>query len=224
MNGFDSDHSIDRENYFSQNEVAQILGEQLKRTGRGTTRPSYGHELNYALMSFAFITGARASEICSVTVGQLQKAMKTGELKIIGKGAMNTKNKNKIKKFSRNLIVPNDLRNILMNFVNLRNQYVSEKSGDFLFIGHKGNPITRYTLYHKFKTCCRQAGVEEKKLHSTRHTAGMLGYAHTKDVLAVKKLLGHKSISSTMVYVKASDESVKALSDQLAFSLNINQH
>jgi len=44
------------------------------------------------------------------------------------------------------------------------------------------------------------------RFHSLRHTFAMRVYARTKDLLLVKKLLGHRSINSTLVYAEALDE------------------
>lgn len=215
MSPFENNATLGRESYFLEEEVSKILDEQLKRCKRGTTRNSYNRELNYAIISFAFITGARASEICSVTVTQAKKAMTTGEIKIIGKGGMNTKDRTKRRKFTRNLTVPTQLQNVIAHFLSLREGHETKKSNDMLFIGYNGNPLTRFTLWSRFQTACRQAGVEEKKLHSTRHSAGMMGYGKTKDIMATKELLGHRTLSSTMVYVRATDDSVRQLSSQL---------
>ena len=37
--------------------------------------------------------------------------------------------------------------------------------------------------------------------HCLRHTVGVLLYSSSKDILAVKTILGHKSIDSTMIYM-----------------------
>lgn len=42
----------------------------------------------------------------------------------------------------------------------------------------------------------------KKKLHSLRHTFAVNIYSQTKDLLLVQTALGHRAISSTMVYAK----------------------
>lgn len=41
----------------------------------------------------------------------------------------------------------------------------------------------------------------KKKLHSLRHTFGVEMYKKTKDIKMVQKLMGHRSIRNTMIYV-----------------------
>ena len=71
-------------------------------------------------------------------------------------------------------------------------------------------PITRFRLFHiwhKWRPC-------KKKLHSLRHTCAVNLYRKTKDIKLVQKVLGHKSISNTMIYmdfVYSQDELRKAL-------------
>jgi integrase len=219
MSPYEANGSIDSESYFKADEMAALLKEQIRRCKRGTKRPSYNHELNYAVMSFAFQTGARASEICTVTLPQAVKSLSTGQIRIVGKGGMSSRDRVKRRRYTRNLIISPQLQTILANYIRERETHENDKSTSMLFIGHAGNPINRYTLWHRFQTCCRQAGIEERKLHSTRHTAGMLGYGATKDVIATKALLGHRNIASTMVYVVATDDSLTNLANQIGNSI-----
>lgn len=54
----------------------------------------------------------------------------------------------------------------------------------------------------------------KKHLHSLRHTLGIEMYQKTKDIRLVQKILGHRSISNTMIYLDfayTQDEFRKAL-------------
>jgi integrase len=53
------------------------------------------------------------------------------------------------------------------------------------------------------------------RFHACRHTFAMRAYAATKDLLLVKKLLGHRWITSTQVYAEALDE----MPDELLVSI-----
>lgn len=44
------------------------------------------------------------------------------------------------------------------------------------------------------------------RFHALRHTFAMRLYARTKDLLLVRKMLGHRSITSTLVYADALDD------------------
>ncbi len=47
-----------------------------------------------------------------------------------------------------------------------------------------------------------------------RHWKGTTGYHQTKDILHVKKILGHKCIQSTMIYINLEVALFKPVSDE----------
>jgi integrase len=55
---------------------------------------------------------------------------------------------------------------------------------------------------------CRKVTLEtfgvEMRFHALRHTFAMRLYAETKDILLVRKLLGHRSVTSTQVYADST--------------------
>lgn len=58
-------------------------------------------------------------------------------------------------------------------------------------------PISRFQLmriWGKYKPCV------SKTLHSLRHTAAIRLYQQTKDIHVVQNVLGHKQLSSTLIY------------------------
>ncbi len=67
--------------------------------------------------------------------------------------------------------------------------------------------VTLFRIWHWWRPC-------EKPLHSLRHTCAVNLYKRTRDIKLVQKVLGHKSISNTMIYtdfVYSHDELRKAL-------------
>lgn len=61
-----------------------------------------------------------------------------------------------------------------------------------------------YTQFERFaKSLTERVLGEGLKFHALRHTFATRVYAETGDVLLCKKLMGHRSINSTMVYVEA---------------------
>jgi integrase/recombinase XerD len=69
------------------------------------------------------------------------------------------------------------------------------------------------------KTITRADNSRPKKFHALRHTFGVELYRATKDIMLVKKAMGHKALTSTLVYVECvnyadqMDVSYKALDD-----------
>jgi integrase/recombinase XerC len=71
-------------------------------------------------------------------------------------------------------------------------KYIKTLSSEVIF------PISYQRLvqvWHLYRPC-------KKKFHSLRHTCAILLYRKTKDINLVKYVLGHKSLSSTTVYLE----------------------
>ena len=69
--------------------------------------------------------------------------------------------------------------------------------------------ISYRSLYRRIKRIARDAGIEHLTPHVLRHTFGSYLYATERDISAVGKQLGHKSLSSTQIYVGVVDDSVR---------------
>ena len=62
------------------------------------------------------------------------------------------------------------------------------------------------------KSTLEKAGLSDRALstHKLRHTAATLMYQHGEvDVLAIKEILGHESLSTTQIYTHVVNEQLK---------------
>ncbi len=62
---------------------------------------------------------------------------------------------------------------------------------------------------HKFNDLMKRINLTAFKLHSLRHTFATRLVAAGVDILAVKELLGHQDIRTSMVYAKADTETLR---------------
>ena len=78
---------------------------------------------------------------------------------------------------------------------------------DYIFTSRKGGRIHRSQFFRIFQDCAKSAGLPPAKRHPhvLKHTLGTHLVAGNVNLAVVKQALGHKSISSTMVYVTVSD-------------------
>jgi len=53
--------------------------------------------------------------------------------------------------------------------------------------------------------------------HQLRHSFATRGYAVTRDIMAVSKLLGHRDVKTTQVYVRVDDERLRATVDAITY-------
>jgi integrase len=57
-----------------------------------------------------------------------------------------------------------------------------------------------------WKTACKKAGITNLRFHDLRHTFGTRAIDNGAPLSAVQKVMGHKTIQTTMQYVHATDE------------------
>jgi integrase/recombinase XerC len=82
---------------------------------------------------------------------------------------------------------------------------------DALFLTDSVQPVQGYALNGIFKQYCRQAGVEKPGLtvRHLRHTCLTLLMQEGADLLALKKLAGHRRVSTTQVYLHVTQRQLR---------------
>ena len=86
------------------------------------------------------------------------------------------------------------------------------KDKDALFISRQKSRISPKTVQFIVKNTLEKAGLNERELstHKLRHTAATLMYQYGNvDVLAIKEMLGHESLSTTQIYTHIMDEQLQ---------------
>ncbi len=80
-----------------------------------------------------------------------------------------------------------------------------------VFCAQGGGRLSARHVQRRFEHWLEAAGIPPRySPHSLRHTFASRLYERTGDILVVKEALGHKSISSTMVYARATQDRVRA--------------
>ena len=86
------------------------------------------------------------------------------------------------------------------------------KDKNALFISRQKGRISPKTIQYIIKNTLEKAGLGDRELstHKLRHTAATLMYQYGDvDVLAIKEILGHESLSTTQIYTHIMDEQLK---------------
>lgn len=157
-----------------------------------------------AVLALVLLTGVRSSELLGLTVGDV--AGPVGERRLVirsGKG-------------DADRVVP-----VEASLEALLDEYVASRRARFpqtrwplpreavLFVDHRGQALTRNQLQYLVRQCYRFAGVDDQVergalVHALRHTfATRLGQSGASAV-EVMELLGHRSLSATQGYIKAT--------------------
>ena len=149
-----------------------------------------------ALIEMLYSTGCRISEALSIKVADIKWDLPQPECKIIGKG-----DKEGIVYFSPRSV------STLKRYLSTRRH-----DSDWLFNNDRGGgQMTRQNAEKMFRDLRKRAGLEEKRLtpHTIRHTTGTIA-AKTIPVQAVKELLRHSKIDTTMIYVDTSQDDIRS--------------
>ncbi len=150
-----------------------------------------GH-LDRALLETLYATGCRASEVASLTLGDLDVAR--GTLRCIGKG-------------DKQRIVPLGSRacGAIQTYLDddRPTRWKSVRSADAVFLNRRGYPVSRVALWRIVTRHARQAGLRGKiSPHTLRHSFATHMLAGGADLRVVQELLGHASIATTQIYTR----------------------
>ena len=90
-------------------------------------------------------------------------------------------------------------------------RYLKGRPDGALFTGQGRRPVTARHVARRLRQWLGRAGVERPASpHSLRHSFAMGLYARTGDVLLVRAALGHRSLTSTLVYAQADEGRLRA--------------
>ena len=127
-------------------------------------------------------TGIRVSELRYFTV----EAVRCGEITV------NCKSK------TRTILVPGKLRKLLLNYA--KHKHITTGA---IFVGRRGKPLDRSSIWRQMKQLCKDAGVKESKVfpHNLRKLFARTFYGIEKDIAKLADILGHSSINTTRIYI-----------------------
>lgn len=154
---------------------------------------------NNTIICLFLNTGLRISELVQLDIRDVN--LKEKYLKVIGKG-----NKERI------IYINEETKKQLSKYISFRFKDRNININEPLFINH----IHKRLGTDGVGNICRQAyklmGLEKYgyTTHTLRHTFAVLIYNYVKsDILLIKSLLGHESISSTEIYTHLFNKKVK---------------
>ena len=154
-----------------------------------------------ALVEFLYATGARISEACGLSLGDID--MQDSLVRLLGKG-----NKERIVPFGRSAHAAlSDWFDEGGRTMRVPKRWKSRDNSDAVFLGVHGTRLTRQAAFHIVRKYAALAGIkEEVSPHSLRHSCATHMLVHGADLRIVQELLGHASVSTTQIYTKVDDE------------------
>ena len=155
-----------------------------------------------SIIDLLYSTGIRVSECASILISNIN--FKNNSIKILGKG-----------KKERIVLFGDKTKKNLMRYINEENI----KIDGYLFISgnkkSKNNYITTRTIYNIVKKYIKFVSSNEKLgPHSLRHSFATHLLQTGSDLMAIKDLLGHSSLSSTQIYTHLDTKRMKEIYDK----------
>ena len=157
-----------------------------------------------ALLHALYSTGCRVSEIASLKIRDLDSRHSSAI--IMGKGAK-----------ERHVFFSRKARSCLDEWISERAVFLSglsdnSKSGDFVFLSRRGNPLSirgiQFIIDYYSRAGNLPAGFSP---HALRHSFATTLVVRGADIRIVQELLGHSSISTTQRYTHITPERLKKL-------------
>lgn len=169
--------------------------------------PSGGEPIDLrdrALLEFLYATGARISEACGVSMGDVD--LDLGMVRLYGKG-------------SKERLVPLGrlAREALSSWLDrgrpefVPRQWASRQDADAIFLNSRGRRLGRQAAWAIVTRHGMRAGLKTQlSPHVLRHSCATHMLDHGADLRIVQEMLGHASISTTQVYTRVSQEKLLA--------------
>lgn len=149
--------------------------------------PNIKHKAEIVLL---YSSGIRVSELCRLRCGDIHQTR--GYIFI-------RRSKNRSERYA---VLSRKALRILAEYI--KNCYPHASKNDFLFPGQKpGTSVCEQTVRNIFNTAVEASGLSSRGfvLHACRHAFGLHLYEAGTDIMTIKEALGHKSLSSTEIYL-----------------------
>lgn len=180
----------------SQNEVARIIKATLNLKHR-------------TLLILIYGAGLRASEAASLRVKDIDNERSVIHIRE-GKG----------KKDRYVMLSPFMLSSLrtywkqcrLPPLKNIARSQGCKKEDDFIFLGQSGDALSASSIGAIYKRSKKLAGITKQGgVHSLRHGFATHSLEAGADLYAIKQLLGHASITSTVRYLRMTDKTLQSI-------------
>lgn len=149
-----------------------------------------------AILELFYATGMRVSELLDFRLSKMDRATK--EIRVLGKG-----NKERI------VILGEPAIEAIDGYCKIRASMAGGNSPEEFWLSESGKPLTRSDVYCIVNKYLSQVTDGKASPHVIRHTFATHLLEQGADLVAVKELLGHESLSTTQIYTHTSIEHLK---------------
>ncbi len=180
--------------YLNLNESLALLRTLTEQNGKTQLR-------DYCILTLFLNCGIRLGELVGLNLSSVD--MEEKRMRVLGKGAK-----------ERIVYLNPACMSAIREYLFERTQ--AETDDPAFFLSSRNKRISRRRVQQVVENALKAAGLDGRGLstHKLRHTAATLMYQHGHvDVLTLKSILGHESISTTEIYTHLSDSSMQEAMD-----------
>ena len=182
--------------YLTDEEISRLLNvlEEKKKN------PSYTNFRNVLLIKLLLFGGLRISESLNLQISDFEfgNGGSVYKVRVLGKGS-----KEGYVYIKRELI-EDEL-----------NEIIKEKKTGHIFLSKSGRVMTPREARDAAERLYKKARVFKHGLHILRHTLAMKLVREGIDIVHIKKILRHSSITTTTVYAKSNEDSLVDIARRL---------
>ncbi len=158
---------------------------------------------NRAIVEVLYAAGLRVSELVNLQTGQL--ALDEGWVRVLGKGRR--------ERFG--LLGQPAIDALRLYLAEGRPQLVSGQPVPWIFLNRYGRQLSRQAVFLLIQQKAREAGITKVVgPHTLRHCFATHLIENGADLVAVRDLLGHASISTTEIYVHTDARRLREVVDR----------
>ncbi|UCG60588.1 MAG: tyrosine-type recombinase/integrase [Candidatus Zixiibacteriota bacterium] len=179
--------------FVPQKEVVRLFDHSSARDDK----KRYAYWRDYIMIALLYATGVRREELANIKLSDVD--LDGGTVTVLGKG-------NKVR------VVPIGDATLkeVSQFIKVRQVFCDEKAArtPYLFLNNQGGPLTVRSVDRLVKKFAAGLGLEITP-HTLRHSFATHLLENGADLMLIKEILGHSSLSTTQKYTHITAESMK---------------
>ncbi|MBI5267924.1 MAG: tyrosine-type recombinase/integrase [candidate division Zixibacteria bacterium] len=158
----------------------------------------FGWWRDYVMVGLLYVSGLRRAELGSLTLSQID--LDRGLITVIGKG-----NKQRVVPIGATTIAE------VRQYLAVRGELLSDKktATERVFLNRQGQPLTVRSINRLVKAFAKRRGLKFTP-HTLRHSFATHMLENGADLVLIKEILGHSSLSTTQKYTHVTAETMKA--------------
>ncbi|MGH8015677.1 MAG: tyrosine-type recombinase/integrase [Candidatus Zixiibacteriota bacterium] len=179
--------------FLTQRETAKIFDSDFA----ASPKEKYRHHRDYVILALLYSTGMRRTELANLRLNDIN--LSGGLITVIGKG-----NKERVVPMGES--TTRDIK----SYLTTRLEYLKSKrvTAPELFLNKSREKITVRSINRLVNSMAKSHGLDFTP-HTLRHSFATHLLENGADLLLIKEILGHSSLSTTQKYTHVTAESMK---------------